>query len=80
MVSAENALFVVGPPDVLDPNDPMASFDGRRGAVLWVVSKDDGRKLAECKLGSPPVFDGMAAAAGRLYLSTLDGRVTCMGR
>ena len=58
----------------------MASFDGRRGAVLWVVSKSDGRKLAEYKLDSPPVFDGMAAAAGQLYLSTLDGSVTCMGQ
>jgi len=80
MVAAGNALFVAGPPDVLVPDDPMASFDGRRGAVLWAVSKDDGRKLAECKLDAPPVFDGMAAAAGRLYLSTLDGRVTCIGR
>ncbi len=80
MVAAENALFVAGPPDVLDADDPMASFDGRRGAALWVVSKNDGQKLAECKLDSPPVFDGMAAAAGRLYLSTLDGKVTCMGR
>ncbi len=80
MVAAESALFVAGPPDALEPDDPMASFDGRLGAVLWAVSKEDGRKLAERKLDSPPVFDGMSAAAGRLYLSTQDGRVTCMGR
>jgi outer membrane protein assembly factor BamB len=80
MVAANSALFFAGPPDVLDPNDPMASFDGRKGAVLWVVSKDDGEKLAEYKLDCPPVFDGMAAADGRLYLSTLDGKVTCLGR
>jgi hypothetical protein len=79
MLATDNALFVAGPPDVLDPDRPMASFEGQRGAVLWVVSKDDGRKLAEYKLDSPPVFDGMAAAAGQLYVSTLDGRVTCMG-
>ena len=79
MLAADNALVVAGPPDVLDPDDPMASFDGQRGAELWVVSKDDGRKLAELKLDSPPVFDGMSAAAGQLYLSTLDGKVTCLG-
>jgi len=79
IVAAENALFIAGPPDVLVSDDPMASFDGRAGAVLWAVSKTDGKKLAELKLDAPPVFDGMAAAAGRLYLSTLDGRVTCMG-
>jgi len=79
MVAVDNALFVAGPPDVLDPDDPMASFDGRKGALMWVVSKANGEKIAEYRLASPPVFDGMAAAGGRLYLSTLDGKVTCMG-
>jgi hypothetical protein len=27
-----------------------------------------------------PVFDGMAAAGGRLYLSTVDGAVVCLGK
>jgi hypothetical protein len=80
MVAAQNALVVAGPPDVLDPEDPMASFEGRRGALLWVVSKKDGQTLAELKLDSPPVFDGMSGAAGRLYLSTVDGNVVCLGR
>jgi len=78
MVAAENALFVAGPPDVADPDDPMASFDGRQGAVLWVVSKSDGETIRRYPLDSPPVFDGMAAANGRLYLSTRDGKLTCM--
>ncbi len=39
----------------------------------------DGRKLAEYKLDSPPVWDGLAAASGRLYLSTTAGVVMCMG-
>jgi len=79
MVAAENALFVAGPPDVLVEGDPMAAFDGRSGGVLWGVSKKDGETVAEYKLDSPPVFDGMVAADGRLYLSTRDGKVTCMG-
>ncbi|MHC4403805.1 MAG: hypothetical protein ACYTG0_29455 [Planctomycetota bacterium] len=27
----------------------------------------------------PPVFDGLIAAAGRLLMSTTDGRVVCFG-
>ena len=42
-------------------------------------SRADGRKLAEHRLASAPVYDGMAAARGRLYLSTADGRVVCFG-
>ena len=79
MVLAGQTLFIAGPPDVLDPNDPLAAFEGRKGGALWAVSPADGKKLAEYKLDSPPVFDGMIAANGRLYVSTRDGRVLCMG-
>jgi len=57
----------------------MAAFEGRKGSELWVFSKTDDRKLAEKKLDSPPVFDGMAAAKGRLYLSLEDGSIICFG-
>jgi outer membrane protein assembly factor BamB len=43
-----------------------------------VIDPDDGKKLAEYKLESPPVFDGMIAASGRLFISTRDGRLLCM--
>ncbi len=94
MVLANRTLFVAGPPDVADeelafrqPDDPAvrqarweqeAALENRRGALLQVVSAADGRKLAEHKLDSAPTWDGMAAAAGRLYLSTMDGKVLCM--
>ena len=80
MVIARQALVVAGPPDTLDPDDPMASFEGRKGALLWVVSAADGEKLAEYSLDSPPVFDGMIAANERLYISTESGRLLCMGK
>ena len=79
MVLAGATLFIAGPPDVLDPADPMAAFEGRKGALLRAVSAADGKKIAELKLDSPPTFDGMIAADKRLYLSTRDGRVLCMG-
>ena len=55
-----------------------AALLGRDGAVLWAVSAADGQKAAEYALAAPPVFDGMAAAAGRLYLATTDGKVLCL--
>ncbi len=79
MVAAENALFVSGPPDAIDPDDPMASFDGRMGGELWALSKRSGEKITQIQLESPPVFDGMSAAAGGLYVSTVDGQVICYG-
>ncbi|MDP7254551.1 MAG: PQQ-binding-like beta-propeller repeat protein, partial [Planctomycetota bacterium] len=50
---------------------------GEKGALLWAVSPADGKKLAEYKLESPPAWDGMIAAGGRLYLSTAGGKVLC---
>jgi outer membrane protein assembly factor BamB len=77
MVLAGDKLFVAGPPDEVPKDDPYASFDGKLGASLWVVSAADGRKLAERPLKSQPAFDGLIAAAGRLYLTTEDGGVLC---
>ena len=79
MVKAGDTIFVAGPPDVFDEKDPYASFDGRLGARLVSVSAKDGRKLAERSLDVPPVFDGMIAAGGRLFISTEDGCVLCLG-
>ena len=80
MVLAGGRLFVAGSPDVVDPGDPMAAFQGRKGALLRVHSTTDGALLAEHKLDAPPVFDGLVAANGRLYLSLEDGTVLCSGR
>jgi hypothetical protein len=80
MVLAGSSLFIAGPPDIVSPADPMATFEGSKGAELWTFSKKDGKKLADVKLDSSPVFDGMAAAYGRLYISMQDGSVICMAR
>jgi len=78
MVLAGPTLFVAGSPDVVDGQDPWAALDGRKGAVLWAVSAGDGRKIAEYELDAPPTYDGMAAANGSLYVTTLDGKVQCL--
>jgi len=46
---------------------------------LLVLSTSDGRKLGEQKLPGPPVWDGVAAAYGRLYITLADGTVLCLG-
>ena len=95
MVLADKTLFIAGPPDLVDeeevfkrPDDPalrkklteqVAALEGRKGALLWAVSTSDGKKTVEYQLESPPTWDGMAAAGGRLYLSTTNGQVLCMG-
>ena len=92
---AHKTLFVAGPPVLVDeeeafdrPADPdikaslkrqSDALGGRAGALVWAVSATDGNKLAEYRLDSPPVWDSMAAANGRLFLSTVDGRVISFG-
>ena len=78
MVLAGKRLYAAGPPDVVSEEDPYAAFEGRKGGRLWVIAVEDGKRLAEHALDHPPVFDGMSAARGRLYLATADGRVICM--
>jgi len=77
MVLAGKNLFVAGAPDVVDPDDPMAAFEGRKGAVLQAHAAADGKTLTERKLDAPPIFDGLIAAAGRLFMCSTDGQVIC---
>ncbi len=79
MVVTAHRLCVAGPPDVVDTLDPWAAFEGRKGGVLRIVDKADGRTLSEHKLAMPPVFNGAAAAGGRLLLSLEGGSVACFG-
>jgi outer membrane protein assembly factor BamB len=79
MVVAGDLLFVAGPPDPAAPEQALAALEGKRGARLWVVQAGEGTTLAKYDLDSPPVYDGMAAAAGRLFVSTKNGRVLCFG-
>jgi len=79
MALAGQTLLAAGSPDVIDSQDPLAALEGRKGASLWLVSAANGKKLAERPLATPPVFDGMAVANGRLYLAMQDGEVMCLG-
>ena len=80
MAVAGGVLFVAGAPDRVDPSDPLGAFEGRKGMVLCAFGAADGKQIRECPLASLPVWDGMAAAAGRLYLATQAGHVLCIGK
>jgi hypothetical protein len=53
------------------------ALSGKSGGLMRVVAAADGSTLAEYKLDTLPAWDGMAAANGRLFLSTTDGNVIC---
>jgi len=82
MLLAGDVLFLAGWRDALavqtktgrplDTDDP-----DPRPTFLWVLSAADGKTLNEYPLAAEPVFDGLAAAYGRLYLPMKDGTVTC---
>ena len=78
MVLAGNVLFVAGPPAEARHVAPTPGTS--HGALLIALSVADGTELARCPLGAPPVFDGMAAAHGRLYLALENSRLVCMAR
>jgi len=90
MVLASDRLAVAGPvdlgkktPKVLafeNEAEARAAFEGRKGIYLRIVSAADGKKISEVKLGVMPVFDGMSAAGGRIYLSLKDGSIACFGK
>jgi hypothetical protein len=77
MVLADNALFAAGWKDSVKmfEKDPYSKND----SVLVVMSTTNGEVLREYALETEPVFDGMAAAYGKLYLSLKDGSVVCSG-
>ena len=75
MLMADKALVLGGGP----PLFPDASLGKPAGPAVWIASPQDGKKLTECALKAPPVWDGLAAARGRLFLVTTDGKITCYG-
>jgi hypothetical protein len=94
MIKASDKLIVCGPEKIIDekgairryPEESVlqelkqqdAILDGQRGSHLWVVHAEDGHILEKHELPALPVWDGMAAAQGQVYLATQDG-VVCLG-
>ena len=94
MVLTPDRLFVAGLPDILNEEELNANlndmslqaqakkqadaWDGKHGGLLYALSTTDGTKRLELTLDSPPVFDGMAAADGALFVVQQNGTVLCL--
>jgi hypothetical protein len=95
IVKTPDALFLAGPEDVLDeeeayknPQDEKSQrllqkekelIDSRDGGKLLAVSARDGSTQQMIDLQSQPVWDGMAAAYGRLFMCYRKGSVVALG-
>jgi len=95
MVLAGDTIFVAGPPDLIDEPKAFkqinnedtqkalavqdAAFAGAKGAMLLALSKSDGQMISQMEIDSMPVFDGLAAANGKLFLSATNGKLLCFG-
>jgi outer membrane protein assembly factor BamB len=77
IVLAGDVVFVAGTPVVFPEGDLGKAYEGRMGGVLWAASASTGEKLAQYTLDAPPAWDGLAAAGGKLYLTTKDGKIIC---
>jgi hypothetical protein len=75
MLSTPDRIFLGGIPDVMPKDDPYAAFQGRLGAELHVVSAADGKVEQKLKIPAEPVFHGIAATPGKLFLSLKDGKM-----
>ncbi len=90
LVLADQTLLLAGPPEqaevrtselTLQNSDKAeAAFQGQQGAALCLVDAANGKSLTQYKLESPPVFDGMVAARGRIFISLDDGSLVCFGQ
>ena len=93
MVAAGGSLYVAGADDVVDEPSALKALSekatlrqlvrqesalaGEAGGLLRVVSCEDGKTLADLRLETIPVWDGLVAARGCLFMAGVDGTVRC---
>ena len=78
MVVAGQILLAAGTPDVLDPAQPWAAYEARRGGVLLAISTADGQVASRVELDAAPVHDGLCVYRGALIVATVDGSIRCL--
>jgi hypothetical protein len=85
MAIADDKLLVAGTRDILTTDamtpeliaEQAALLESDKEQVFRIYSKTDGSELSQFKLDAKPVFDGMAVAGGRVFLSTEAGELVC---
>jgi hypothetical protein len=78
MALAQDKLVIAGqgygPPDTAEDGTSV-----KKTNALWTIEASTGAKVSEYLLPTFPVWDGMAVARQRVYLSTISGHVLCLG-
>ncbi|MHC5055995.1 MAG: LamG domain-containing protein [Planctomycetota bacterium] len=77
MLLAGDRLFMAGPPE--GALRAGGGLEGEEGGRVAVVSAASGETLRRYELDGLPVYDGMAAARGKVFLSMKNGRLLCLG-
>jgi len=75
--SQQKALLVT--PDTVFVAAVANASDLGKGEV-WIYDADTGESVGKVSLTGAPAFEGIAAAAGRLFVTTQDGAIICLGR
>ena len=88
LLVAGDKMVLAGPRNVLYGIKPRAIEQGRRvirenvdaftgmeDGLLEIVATKDGKTLGTVKLDSPPVYHGLIAADGALFMTTTAGTV-----
>ncbi len=77
MIKAGNALYLAGYPS----ESTVPHFYGepiKDKGILLEIAATSGEVLSQTDLPASPVFDGMSAARGKLYVSLENGRLVCL--
>jgi outer membrane protein assembly factor BamB len=51
--------------------------EGRHGSLLKVFDKETGRETRSIEIDDMPTWDGMIAAEGRIFMTTVNGKMLC---
>ncbi len=78
LVLSKDVLIAAGP-RMASEGAREPRFEKGEPAALLIVKAGDGETIHSIELKSQPVFDGMIVANGKLYLSSVDGSVSCLG-
>lgn len=77
MVVGGDLLAVAGSHGEIDQDDPWGIFEGRGGGELRILNPDTGDTVGQLSLDAQPIWNGMAAAGGNLFVAMEDRSVRC---
>ncbi|MBI1375373.1 MAG: PQQ-binding-like beta-propeller repeat protein [Phycisphaera sp.] len=74
ILRAGNTIVLAGMPD-----DNIEAFEGLKGGKLVLADSQTGKITGDLDLPAGPARDGMAAANGKLFITTVRGELICLG-